>query len=199
VVGQRVDHRDADAVQTAGGLVGLARELAARVEVQRMTSSADLSGNFGCGSTGMPRPLSRTVTEPSSCRSTSMRSGVAGHRLVHGVVEHLGHQVVQRALIGAADIHAGAFADGLQPLQHLDGGGVIAALPCGKSIMTPPISDLDVLLRQLSPVLDPERYAYAASPRSQAPDVLSPIAVFDEEEGRSVIAPLKRLACGQSA
>jgi hypothetical protein len=65
--------------------------------------------------------------------------------------------------------------------------------------MTPPISDLDVLLRQLSPVLDPERYAYAASPRSQAPDVLSPIAVFDEEEGRSVIAPLKRLACGQSA
>ncbi|WP_439637212.1 ACT domain-containing protein [Oceanicaulis sp.] len=59
--------------------------------------------------------------------------------------------------------------------------------------MTPPISDLDVLLRQLSPVLDPERYAYAASPRSQALDVLSPIAVFEEEEGRSVIAPLKRL------
>jgi hypothetical protein len=51
--------------------------------------------------------------------------GVARHRLVHRVVEHLGHQVVQRALVGAADIHAGAFADGLQPLQHLDGGGIV--------------------------------------------------------------------------
>jgi hypothetical protein len=51
--------------------------------------------------------------------------GVARHRLVHRVVEHLGHQVVQRALVGAADIHAGALADGLQPLQHLDGGGVV--------------------------------------------------------------------------
>ena len=56
-----------------------------------------------------------------------------------------------------------------------------------------PITDLDVLVRQLSPRLDPERYAYAALPRSQMLDVLSPIAVFEEVEGRSVIAPLKRL------
>src|SRR5690606_20729093 len=48
-----------------------------------------------------------------------------GHRLVHGVVQHLGEQVVQGAFVGAADIHAGAFADGLQPLQHPDGGGGI--------------------------------------------------------------------------
>jgi hypothetical protein len=51
--------------------------------------------------------------------------GVAGDGLVHRVVQHLGHQMVQRALVGAADIHAGALADGLQPLQHLDGGGVV--------------------------------------------------------------------------
>lgn len=56
-----------------------------------------------------------------------------------------------------------------------------------------PITDLDVLVRQLSPRLDPERYAYAALPRSQTPDALLPIAVFEEAEGRSVIAPLKRL------
>ncbi|WP_375548930.1 ACT domain-containing protein [Oceanicaulis alexandrii] len=56
-----------------------------------------------------------------------------------------------------------------------------------------PITDLDVLVRQLSPRLDPERYAYAAPPRSQMLDALSPIAVFEEAEGRSVIAPLKRL------
>ncbi len=51
--------------------------------------------------------------------------GMAGDGLVHRVVEDLGDEVVQRAFIGAADIHAGAFADGFQPLQHLDGAGVI--------------------------------------------------------------------------
>jgi hypothetical protein len=38
-----------------------------------MISSADLPLNFGCGSTGMPRPLSRTLTVPSLARSISMR------------------------------------------------------------------------------------------------------------------------------
>ena len=51
---------------------------------------------------------------------------VAGDRLVHRVVDHLGEEVVQRLLVGAADIHAGPAADRLQALQHLDGGGVVA-------------------------------------------------------------------------
>jgi hypothetical protein len=51
--------------------------------------------------------------------------GVAGHRLVHGVVEDLGEQMVQRLLVGAADIHARAAAHRLQPLQHLDVGQVL--------------------------------------------------------------------------
>ena len=46
--------------------------------------------------------------------------GMAGHRLVHGVVDHLGEEVVQRLLVGAADIHAGPAAHRLEPLQHLD-------------------------------------------------------------------------------
>ena len=47
-------------------------------------------------------------------------AGVARHRLVHGVVQHLGHEMVQRPLVGAADIHAGPPPHRLQPLQHLD-------------------------------------------------------------------------------
>ncbi len=93
-----------------------------------MTSSADLSGNFGCGSTGMPRPLSVTVRKPSGVELDLDAGGVAGDRLVHGVVEHLGEEMVQRLLVGAADIHAGPAADRLQPLQHLDVGGVVAGL-----------------------------------------------------------------------
>ena len=54
--------------------------------------------------------------------------GVAGDRLVHGVVEQLGRQMVQRALVGAADEHAGPPAHRLQALEDLDvGGGVEAA------------------------------------------------------------------------
>ena len=47
-------------------------------------------------------------------------AGVAGQRLVHGIVDHLGEQVMQRLLVGAADIHAGTLAHRLQPFQHLD-------------------------------------------------------------------------------
>ena len=52
--------------------------------------------------------------------------GVAGQRLVHGVVDDLGEQVMQRLLVGAADIHAGPPAHRLEPLQHLDVLGGIA-------------------------------------------------------------------------
>ena len=34
--------------------------------------------------------------------------------------------MVERALVGAADVHAGAAADRLQPFEHLDRGGVVA-------------------------------------------------------------------------
>ena len=52
--------------------------------------------------------------------------GVAGDGLVHGVVHHLREEMVHRLLVGAADIHAGPTADGLQPFQHLNVGGGVA-------------------------------------------------------------------------
>ena len=55
-----------------------------------------------------------------------MRVGVPGDGLVHGVVEHFGHEMMHGPLVGAADIHAGAAADGFQPLQHLDILGGVA-------------------------------------------------------------------------
>ncbi len=50
---------------------------------------------------------------------------MAGHRLVHRIVDHLREEMVQRLFVGAADIHAGAAAHRLQALQHFDGAGVI--------------------------------------------------------------------------
>ena len=51
--------------------------------------------------------------------------GVPRHGLVHRIVQHLGDQMVQGALVGAADIHARALADRFQPFQHFDGRCVI--------------------------------------------------------------------------
>ena len=57
--------------------------------------------------------------------------GVAGERLVHGVVDHLGEQVMQRLLVGAADIHAGAAAHRLEAFEDLDVLGGVAGLAGG--------------------------------------------------------------------
>jgi len=51
----------------------------------------------------------------------------AGERLVDGVVDDLPHEMVQAARSGRADVHAGAAADGLEPLEDGDGPGVVVA------------------------------------------------------------------------
>ena len=49
-----------------------------------------------------------------------------GQRLVHGVVDDFGEQMMQRLFVGAADIHAGAAAYRLEPFEHLDIGRGVA-------------------------------------------------------------------------
>ena len=49
-----------------------------------------------------------------------MRVAVAGQRLVDGVVDDLVDEVVQAALTGGADVHAGALADGVETLEDGD-------------------------------------------------------------------------------
>ena len=73
----------------------------------------------------MPRPLSVMVSAVAFLQRHLDPVGVARDRLVHRIVEHFGGEVVERALVGAADIHAGAAADGLEPFQHLDRGAII--------------------------------------------------------------------------
>ena len=57
-----------------------------------------------------------------------MKVGVAGQRLVHRVVDDFGEEVVQRLLVGAADIHARPAPDRLQAFEHLDVGRGVAGL-----------------------------------------------------------------------
>ena len=119
-LGQRVGHRYADAVQAARGLVDLGIEFAAGVQRAhdhferglvlefRMRIDRHAAAIVGDGDEAVGRHLDLDPV------------GVAGERLVHGVVDHLGEQVMQRLLVGAADIHAGPPPHRLEPLQHLD-------------------------------------------------------------------------------
>ena len=54
---------------------------------------------------------------------------MAGHRLVHRVIEDFGGEVMQAALVGAADIHSRAAADRFEAFEHLDvlGGITVGA------------------------------------------------------------------------
>ena len=99
-----------------------------------MTSSALLSGNLRMR---VDRDAAAIVAHRDPVVGAELELDarrVAGHRLVHRIVEHLGDEMVQRALVGAADIHAGPAAHRLQPFQDLDvlGGVAVAAALAGE-------------------------------------------------------------------
>ena len=58
--------------------------------------------------------------------------GMAGNGLVHGIVDDFGEQMVQRAFVRAANIHARTPANRLQPFQNLDIGGTVVAAGFGR-------------------------------------------------------------------
>ncbi len=133
-VGQRVRHRHADAVQAARGLVDLGVELAAGVQRAHDHFERRLVLELRMR---IDRDAAAVVGDADEAVGFHLHldeGRVAGQRLVHRVVDHFGEQVMQRLLVGAADIHAGPAAHRLEPLQHLDVlGGVagFAALEAG--------------------------------------------------------------------
>src|SRR5699024_29202 len=121
--GEGVDDGGADAVQTAGDLVAAAPELPARVQL----GEHELDGGDALGLVDVGRDATPVVLDPHPAvvhEGDVDGVGVARHRLVHGVVDDLPHEVVQTALAGGADVHAGALADRLEALEHGDRTGV---------------------------------------------------------------------------
>ena len=77
---------------------------------------------------GMPRPLSQTVHGAVGVERDRDFVGMAGERLVDSVVDDLVDHVVKAgAVVGVADIHAGALAHGIEALEDLDRLGAIIA------------------------------------------------------------------------
>src|SRR5690606_713546 len=124
---QRVDHGHAHAVQTTRHRVRVTVELAARVQHRQhdLDRGALLLGvQFDGDTAAVVHDAHAAVGHE---RDLDPR-GVPGHRLVDRVVHDLLDQVVQAALTGGPDVHAGAFADGLEPLEDRDGGRTVFVL-----------------------------------------------------------------------
>ncbi len=127
-LGQRVGDRDADAVQSARGVVDLGVELAAGVQRAHDHFERGFVLELRMRVDRNAAAIVGDADEAVRLHLDFDPAGMAGERLVHGIVDHLGEQVMQRLLVGAADIHAGAAAHRLEPLQHLDMLGGVAGL-----------------------------------------------------------------------
>jgi len=122
---QRVDDRHPHAMQTARHLVSVA----AFVGVVELSAGVKLGhDHFGGGNPFLGVDIHRDAAPVVPDRDGIV--GVDFHRdgrgmsrqsLVNAVVHDLiDHMVQARAVIGIADVHPRAFADGLQPLENLD-------------------------------------------------------------------------------
>ncbi len=125
-LGEGVDHRDTDAVETTGDLVAAAAELATGVEHRQHDRDRRELLTRGDVDRDAPAVVGDLDTAIGHQRDLG-QVAVAGQRLVHGVVDDLLHQVVQAALARGADVHAGALAHRLEALEDLDRAGVVVA------------------------------------------------------------------------
>lgn len=113
-------------MEAARGAVGLALELTARVEGGHDDLERRLARIFGVR---VDRDTAAVVEDGQAVPGLERdldTAGVAGDRLVHRIVDDLGGEVVERAGVGAADVHARTAADRLQAFEDLDGGSVVA-------------------------------------------------------------------------
>ena len=125
---ERVHHRDADAVETAGDLVDVVVELTARVEL----GHDHFGGRAVLALVQVDRNAAAVVLHRDAVVGVDRDHDlgrVAGLHLVDRVVDELEDHVVQtRGVIGVADVHAGPLADRFEPFEDLDVFGGIGVL-----------------------------------------------------------------------
>ena len=118
--GQRVDDRDADAVQAAGDLVGVLVEFSAGVQL----GHDDLGRRHAFALVNVGRDAAAVVVHGDGAVGIERHrnlGGMAGQRLVDRVVDDLVDHVMQAgAVIGVADVHARTLAHGVETLENLD-------------------------------------------------------------------------------
>ena len=120
---QGVHDRDADAVETAGNLVAVVVELAARME--------DGQHHFGRGlPAGVLVDRNAAAVVDDRDRTVDVNRDVdlvaeASQGFVDGVVDDLVDEMVQTGRTGRPDVHRGPLPDRFEPFQDLDALGRI--------------------------------------------------------------------------
>ncbi len=122
---ERVDDRNADAVQAAGNLVGVVVELSAGVQL----GHDDLGGRHAFLVVDAGRNAAAVVADGAGAVGVE-RDGdelrMARERLVDRVVDDLVDHVMEAgAVVGVADIHARALAHRIETPEHLDRVGPV--------------------------------------------------------------------------
>ena len=116
---ERVDRADADTVEAAGDLVAGTAELSAGVQFrhhdgQRGQTGLLLRADGNAGTVVFDGYTLVLVDRHHDLVAAAL------HRLIDGVVDDLVDHVMQRLVVGAADVHAGPLANSLQAFEHLD-------------------------------------------------------------------------------
>ena len=108
-------------MQTAGDRVAAATKLTAGMQ----HGHDNLNGGFVLGGVLIHGNTAAVILDAHRAISLDGHvdfGGITGERLIHGVINDLVDQMVQTALGGRADVHAGAFTNRLQTFQHGDIG-----------------------------------------------------------------------------
>src|SRR3569623_178402 len=118
---QRIDHRHANAVQTAGKTIILIGEFTTGVQPREYHFHA----RHFFARMHVDRHAAAVVFHFQRAVFIKRHfdtAGVAGDRLVDAIVDHLLGKVIGAAGVG---VHTGALAHRFETGQHLDGGGVV--------------------------------------------------------------------------
>jgi hypothetical protein len=131
-LGERIHHRDADAVEAAGDLVALAAELPTGVELRqhhRHSGQTLLRHHVDRDPGAVVRDRHGVVRMDSHVN----RVGASRKGLVDRVVDHLVDEVVETSGARRADVHARSQPNRLETLENGDVLGGICSLSHKKS------------------------------------------------------------------
>ena len=184
LLGERVDDRDADAVQAAGDLVAAAvAELAAGVQ----HGQHDLDRRLALLLHHRDGDAAAVVDDGDRVVGVDRDRDLgaeAGQRLVDGVVDDLVDEVVQAHHAGRADVHARALADRLEALEDGDvlrvvvGGPPVIDGSLTPPFVAPPLSELSL------PLCGQWSLDYVRTPRN--PGVKRPAVRGEERVYRTI-------------
>ena len=128
-VGKRVDHRNADAVQSARNFVSVAIEFSARVQ----HGEDDFGGGLLLGGVHIDGNAAAIVGDGDAVivvHDDVDLIAVARHRFVDGIVDHFPDEVVQAKLAGRADVHCRALANRFEASENFDRSSVVLVPAC---------------------------------------------------------------------